>query len=69
MNACSEYTHTYPRPLVQCECKGTCGKPSFKGDGHCDDENNNAACAYDGGDCCGAKVHKGYCVKVSLQAK
>ena len=22
------------------------------GDGHCQDEANNAACSYDGGDCC-----------------
>ena len=29
-----------------------CGKPEFKGDGNCDDNNNNDACDYDGGDCC-----------------
>ncbi len=38
-----------------------CGSPKFKGDGHCDDDNNNAACAYDGGDCCGNDIHKDYC--------
>merc|ERR1739844_713616 len=43
-----------------------CGFPSYKADGNCDDENNNAGCAYDGGDCCaktakGGKVGKQYC--------
>ena len=48
----------------QCECKDpnhkamACGKPGYKGDGFCDDENNNAACAYDEGDCCGDSVKK-----------
>jgi len=37
-----------------------CGSPKFKGDGHCDDDNNNLGCDYDGGDCCG-KVSKKYC--------
>ncbi len=32
-----------------------CGKALFKGDGYCDDVNNNAACGYDGGDCCNTK--------------
>ena len=41
-----------------------CGKPAYKGDGFCDDENNNAACAYDEGDCCGDSVKKSYCNKV-----
>jgi len=38
-----------------------CGLPAYKGDGMCDDANNNAGCAYDGGDCCGPKVVKKYC--------
>merc|ERR1712156_739197 len=29
-----------------------CGEPNFKGDGLCDDFNNNAECNYDDGDCC-----------------
>merc|ERR1712037_354060 len=33
-------------------CAGSCGNPSYKGDGNCDDENNNCGCQYDGGDCC-----------------
>jgi hypothetical protein len=31
-----------------------CGTPNFKGDGFCDDNNNNCGCAWDGGDCCGS---------------
>merc|ERR1712159_70434 len=34
-------------------CRGFCGAESFQGDGYCDDNNNNCACKYDGGDCCG----------------
>jgi hypothetical protein len=33
-----------------------CGSPNWAGDGNCDDQNNNAGCAYDGGDCCLATV-------------
>ena len=29
-----------------------CEYPEDKGDGNCDDGNNNAGCNYDGGDCC-----------------
>merc|ERR1712048_228191 len=48
--------------------KNTCGVPDYKGDGNCDDENNNKGCAYDGGDCCpktvaGGQVKKKYCSK------
>ena len=54
---------------VQCKCidpdnQGEaeqpegCAKPKFKGDGNCDDANNNAACDYDGGDCCVKSVKK-----------
>ena len=46
-----------------------CGVLDYKGDGNCDDENNNKGCAYDGGDCCpktvdGGEVNKKYCQKV-----
>ena len=43
--------------LVKC-CKAGL---HFKGDYHCDDENNNRGCGYDGGDCCGSKVYINYC--------
>ena len=33
----------------------------WKGDGICDDINNNELRDYDGGDCCGAHVKKQYC--------
>merc|ERR1712091_760272 len=42
-------------------CSGKCGLKDYKGDGNCDDANNNCACDYDGGDCCGPNVKKSYC--------
>ena len=33
----------------------------YIGDGYCDDENNNAGCHFDGGDCCGVNVNTQYC--------
>merc|ERR1712045_423016 len=38
-----------------------CGSPQWQGDNFCDDENNNAECAFDGGDCCGDDVNTTYC--------
>merc|ERR1712193_365641 len=38
-----------------------CGSPQWQGDNFCDDENNNAECAFDGGDCCGDDVNETYC--------
>ena len=38
-----------------------CGSPQWFGDGYCDDENNNAECGWDGGDCCGWNVITHYC--------
>merc|ERR1712062_806546 len=38
-----------------------CGSPQWQGDNFCDDENNNAECAFDGGDCCGDDVNTQYC--------
>ena len=29
-----------------------CGSPQWANDQWCDDENNNAECQFDGGDCC-----------------
>ena len=64
---------------MQCKCidpknqggKSTCGEPDYKGDGNCDDSNNNKGCGYDGSDCCaksvkGGKVKKDYCKAVGL---
>merc|ERR1711862_685233 len=38
-----------------------CAQPAYKGDGICDDGNNNAGCEFDGGDCCGQNVNTKYC--------
>ena len=38
------------------------GFPGWIGDGACDDENNNEACSWDGGDCCGENVMAQYCL-------
>ena len=35
------------------QCNGECGKNSNKGNGKCNDGNNNCGCDWDGGDCCG----------------
>ena len=46
------------------DCAGKCGSAQYKGDGNCDDENNNCGCQYDGGDCCGPNIKKTYCKEV-----
>ena len=38
-----------------------CPAPSWEGNGFCNDLNNIANCAYDGGDCCGDNVNTAYC--------
>ena len=37
-----------------CQCleQACAGNENWIGDNYCDDENNNAACQFDGGDCC-----------------
>ena len=49
-----------------------CALPEYKGDGNCDDNNNNKGCAYDGGDCCPKTVGDGivktkYCKEVGSE--
>ena len=39
------------------------------GDGFCDDINNNEACNYDNGDCCGLSTKKNFCVKCICKGK
>ena len=39
------------------------------GDGFCDDINNNEACGYDDGDCCGLSMKKNFCVKCICKGK
>ena len=43
---------------VEGSSKG-CAVPNWKGDSYCDDDNNTAACDWDGGDCCGGNTQ--YC--------
>ena len=38
-----------------------CENPGYHEDGHCDDENNNEACFFDGGDCCGSSGSTNWC--------
>merc|ERR1712032_1020490 len=49
--------------------KNKYGAVKYKGDGDCDDENNNCGCEFDGGDCCAKTlkkaVNKKYCKSVS----
>ena len=45
-----------------------CAIPSWYADNYCDDINNNAACNYDGGDCCGPNVNTWYCSDCSCKA-
>ena len=56
------------RPDSSLYCPGLTASPASNGcqdmwigDGHCDDDNNNAGCSYDGGDCCGDDVSMSYC--------
>ena len=72
---CMKATKTTPKPKKTTpKPKKTCGSSHYKGDGNCDDENNNAGCAYDGGDCCpktvaDGKVKTAYCEKVGCKSR
>merc|ERR1719361_914324 len=50
-----------PSPPSPTPPSDACGSPQWQGDNYCDDENNNAGCGYDGGDCCGDDVNTQYC--------
>lgn len=43
-------------------------KCTYKGDGYCDDINNNADCEFDGGDCCLDPVKTTYCTECICHA-
>merc|ERR1711939_874182 len=63
---CKECKCKDPNYKEDKNCKGKCGLEKYKGDGNCDDENNNCGCEFDGGDCCagsvkGGKVLTAYC--------
>ena len=40
---------------------GPCLNDDLVADGFCDDDTNNLACNFDGGDCCGFEVLEDYC--------
>ena len=42
-------------------CEGSCEIDGYKGDGYCDDGNNNCGCEFDGGDCCNPHANMDYC--------
>ena len=46
-----------------------CANPEHKGDGLCDDGNNNAGCDFDGGDCCGTLAVKQFCLECKCLSK
>ena len=51
----------------QCNCfhQETCEarvNHAYVGDGYCDDDTNNVACSFDGGDCCGSCINTEYCL-------
>ena len=45
------------------------GKLEWKNDGLCDDLNNNEACEFDGGDCCGVNVNVQFCIECKCISK
>ena len=49
--------------------KGNDGKLEWVGDRFCDDMNNNEACNYDGGDCCGTLADKRFCLQCQCICK
>ena len=45
------------------------GKVDWINDGFCDDMNNNNACNYDDGDCCGTLTDKRFCLECKCLCK
>merc|ERR1712100_589543 len=64
---CTECKCKDPNPKAPAPGAPKCGAKAYKGDGNCDDNNNNAGCAFNGGDCCaisvGGPVKKDYCTE------
>jgi len=54
---------TYENPSDECtdSIVGVCGIAQFVSDSFCDDQNNNAGCAWDGGDCCDPDASRAFC--------
>merc|ERR1719479_509351 len=61
MGSCGGSPSPPPSPPSPTPPSDACGSPQWQGDNYCDDENNNAGCGYDGGDCCGDDVNTQYC--------
>ena len=59
--ACLDCTYTAVGDDCVAAFENDCAKTNFKGDGFCDDGNNNGGCDWDGGDCCGSTVKKNFC--------
>ena len=57
----------FSQGMIQLVTKKGCGSPNWKGDGYCDDENNNKECEYDGGDCCGSNVNTNFCTECACK--
>ena len=49
--------------------KWECPYDNLIGDGFCDDEANDFACDFDGGDCCGPEIVKVQCVQCMCLCK
>ena len=55
---CADLESGFGCDCTGCKCAGNCKgigecvTLETKGDGYCDDENNNCGCGWDGGDCC-----------------
>ena len=47
--------------FLDCHTGGHGGAFNWISNGHCNNQNNNAYCSYDGGDCCGDNVNTQYC--------
>merc|ERR1739848_276220 len=56
-------TTTSPSNTSYSGNQSRCGSDHYEGDGDCDDENNNAGCDWDGGDCCASTSRRGYVYK------
>ena len=52
---CLDCTYVAETGCGGVEITGVCGSKKFVGDGYCDDNNNNAGCDWDEGDCCGVR--------------
>ena len=83
MSPCQQAIEPLEFTALQCKCQDpdnigeppvSCGSVQFRGDGNCDDNNNNKGCGWDGGDCCFKTAKKGqvnklYCKQVGCNGR